>query len=81
MAAPLDEKTVRKLERKLEEAIAGVIVGMGLKQLPLLPAHKTIHLMAKAAAAVYEAAVDNRRSQEEYAMSLFTSLASLLPLG
>jgi hypothetical protein len=50
----MDEKTVGKLERSLEEAIAQVIVGMGLKKLPLLPDRHTMHLMAKAATAVYE---------------------------
>jgi hypothetical protein len=38
---------------------------MGLKKLPLLPARRhTMHLMAKAAVAVYEAAVENRRPEE-----------------
>jgi hypothetical protein len=55
----MDEKTVGKLARQLEEAIAQVIVGMGLKKLPLLPDRPTMHLMAKAAVAVYEAAVEN----------------------
>ena len=53
-------KAVRKLEQELEEAIAGVIVRMGLKNLPLLPSQQTMHLMAKAAVAVYEAAVENQ---------------------
>jgi hypothetical protein len=47
-----------------KKAIAEVIVRMGLKRLPLLPARHTMHLMAKAAVAVYEAAVDNCRPQE-----------------
>ncbi len=55
----MDHKTVEKFEGKLEEAIAVVIVRMGLKNLPLLPSHHTMHLMAKAAVAVYEAAVEN----------------------
>ena len=34
----MEPKTVRQLEKKLEDAIAGVIVvGLGLKHLPLLP--------------------------------------------
>ena len=41
-----------------EEAIAETIVNLGLKRLPLLPARQTLHLMAKAAVAVYEAAVE-----------------------
>ena len=55
----MDPKTVDKLEGKIEEAIAEVIVKMGVKKLPLLPSRHTIHLMAKAAVAVCEAAVEN----------------------
>jgi hypothetical protein len=55
----MDPKTVDKLEGKIEEAIAEVIVKMGVKKLPLLPSRRTMHLMAKAAVAVYEAAVEN----------------------
>jgi hypothetical protein len=57
----MDSKTVAKLEEKIEEAIAEIIVKMGLKKLPLLPARHTMHLMAKAAVTVYEAAVENQR--------------------
>jgi hypothetical protein len=55
----MDEKTVEKLECKIEEAIAELIVKMGVRKLPLLPSRQTMHLMAKAAVAVYEAAVEN----------------------
>jgi hypothetical protein len=55
----MDEKTVRKLERRIEKAVLEVISDMGLKRLPLLPSQQTMHLMAKAAVAVYEAAVEN----------------------
>ena len=55
----MDEKTVRKLEKRIEKAILEVISDMGLKRLPLLPSQLTMHLMAKAAVAVYEAAVGN----------------------
>ena len=34
----MDQKTINKLEMKIEEAIAEVIISMGLKKLPLLPA-------------------------------------------
>ena len=61
----MDEKTVGKLERELEDSIAQVIVGIGLKRLPLLPDRHTLHLMAKAAVAVYEAAVENYRPREQ----------------
>jgi hypothetical protein len=61
----MDEKAAGKLEREVEEAIAQVIVRMGLKKLPLMPDPRTMHLMSKAAAAVYEAAVENYRSREQ----------------
>ena len=48
-----------KLEKKLYEAIADVICDMGMKKLPLLPSQHTMEMMAKAATAVYEAAVEN----------------------
>ena len=55
----MDTKTVDNLEGKIEEAIAEIIVKMGVRKLPLLPSRHTMHLMAKAAIAVYEAAVEN----------------------
>jgi hypothetical protein len=55
----LKPKTVEQLENKLTEAIAEVILGGGLKKLPLLPSHHTLQMMAKAAVAVYESAVEN----------------------
>ena len=54
----MDPKTVRKLEKKLEDAIAEVINDMGLRKLPLLPARHTMQMMAKAATAVYEGVVE-----------------------
>ncbi len=64
----MDSKTVEKLESKIEDAIAEIIVKMGLRKLPLLPSRRTMHLMAKAAVAVYQVAVethDRGRSTEE----------------
>ncbi|MGA8350038.1 MAG: hypothetical protein WB773_19765 [Isosphaeraceae bacterium] len=55
----MDEKTVRSLEKRIEAAILEAISDIGLKRLPLLPSHQTMHLMAKAAVAVHEAAVEN----------------------
>ena len=55
----MDPKTVEKLEGKIEEAIAEIIVKMGVRKLPFLPSRHTMHLMAKAAVAVYKAAVEN----------------------
>jgi hypothetical protein len=57
---PMNEKTVRKLEQEIEDAVAEIIMRLGLKQLSLLPSHRTMHLMAKAAVAVYEAAVEHQ---------------------
>lgn len=61
----MDPKTVEKFESKIEDAIAQVIISMGPKKLPLLPARHTMHLMAKAAVTVYEAAVENRLQEDE----------------
>ncbi|MFN5275060.1 MAG: hypothetical protein ACK5E3_17805 [Planctomycetota bacterium] len=58
----MDPRTVSKLEQKILEAIFEVVIKMGLKKLPLLPSHHTVHLMAKAAVAVYEAAVENSQT-------------------
>jgi hypothetical protein len=54
----MDEKAVRKLEKSIGEAILEVICETGVKRLPLL-SQETMHLMANAAVAVYEAAVTN----------------------
>ena len=56
----MEQKTVRRLEQELEEAISQAIVRMGLKKLPLLPSRQTTHLMTEAAVAVYESAVENQ---------------------
>ena len=61
----MDQKTVEKLEVKIEEASAQIIVKMGLKKLPLLPARHTMHLTTKAVVTVYEAAVENQRREED----------------
>jgi hypothetical protein len=55
----MDPKIMEKLERKIEDAIAEIIVKMGVRKLPLLPSRHTVHRMAKAAVAVYEAAVED----------------------
>jgi hypothetical protein len=57
----VEQKVVRKLEQEIEDAVAEGIADMGLKKLPLLPSRQTMHLMAKAAVTVYEAAVENHR--------------------
>ena len=60
----MDPKKAAKVERHLEKAIIEVICKLGLKKLPLLPSRHTFQMMAKAAVAVYEAAVENRRPEE-----------------
>ena len=60
----MEQQIVKKLEREIEEAIVEVITKMGLKRLPLLPSHQTIHLMSKAAVTVYETAVENRQPED-----------------
>jgi hypothetical protein len=54
----MDQRTADRLEREIKQAIAGVVTRFGLKKLPLLPSQKTMRIIAKAAVAVYEAAVD-----------------------
>ena len=54
----MDQKKARKLEQELVEAIVEIVCRMGLRRLPLLPSHKTMQEMARAAVAVYEAEVD-----------------------
>ena len=61
----MDQRTVRKLEKEVEEAIVETICRLGLRDLPLLPSHQTMHLMAKAAVTVYEAAVENHHREGE----------------
>lgn len=59
----MDQITLEMLEDKIEEAITEVIGPIELKTRPLLPNRQTMHLMAKAVLTVYEAAVENRRSE------------------
>ncbi len=40
------------------KAIVEIVCRLGLRRLPLLPSDKTMHEMARAAIAVYEAEVD-----------------------
>lgn len=56
----MDQQTVRQLEDELEEAIDDVMSRLGVSRLPLVPSARTMHLMAKAAVAVYETAVENQ---------------------
>lgn len=55
----MDQKTVSALEEDLEGAILSVIMkAVKGRRLPVLPSHRTVHLMAKAAVVVYETAVE-----------------------
>lgn len=59
----IEPKIVEKLEEKIEEAIADIMSKMGSRKLPLIPSSHTQHLMAKAAVTVYEAAVENQKTE------------------
>ncbi len=52
------KKKARKLEQELVKAIVEIVCRLGLRRLPLLPSHRTMQEMAKAAVAVYEGEVD-----------------------
>jgi hypothetical protein len=55
----MDQKAVSALEEDLQGAILSVIMkAVKARRIPVLSSHRTIHLMAKAAAAVYETAVE-----------------------
>lgn len=56
----MDQNAVDKLEHEIEKAIVDVVCRLGLRRLPVLPSQHTMHLMAKAAVAVYEATVENQ---------------------
>jgi len=55
----LKREIVDRLEQTFEEAIAEALERFQPRDLPLVPGRKTMHLMAKAAVTVYEAAVEN----------------------
>ena len=62
----MDQKTVRKLERELEKAIAEVVIIRNKNwKYPLMPSQHTLQMMAKAATAVYETAVENHDSVQQ----------------
>lgn len=60
----MDHSIVEQLEREVEAAVAEVLDRLGRRNLPLYPSQQTVHLMAKAAVAVYEAAVENRQDAD-----------------
>lgn len=60
----MNQRTVRRLEQELEEAIAGILDEVGRHELTVFPSRQTLHLMAKAAVTVYEAAVENHQASK-----------------
>jgi len=55
----MDQKTVKNLEREIEKALVEILIHRNKGwRWPLMPAQATMHLMAKAAVAVYEAVVE-----------------------
>jgi hypothetical protein len=71
----MEQKIVSALERALESEILRVVMrGIKGRRLPLLPSHRTIQLMAKAAVVVYETAVEVSESESrESALPLAAS--------
>ena len=57
----MEPRIVRELEREIERLLLTWFQDMRPEQIPLHPSHRTIHLMAKAATSVYEAAEENTR--------------------
>lgn len=61
----MDKRTINKLERELTRAMADVVIARNKKwKYPLMPSHRTLQSMAKAATAVYEAAVEQAESDD-----------------
>ena len=62
----MDPRAVRRLEQELEDAITdAIMMRLGRKHLPRLPSRHTIEMMAKAAAAVYEATAEEDRPERD----------------
>ncbi len=62
----MDQKTIHKLEKELEKAIAEVVIVRNKNwKYPLMPSQDTLHLMAKAAVGVYEAAVEKEQGTND----------------
>ncbi len=65
----MDQKYVSFLEEDLENAILTVVMrAVKARRVPVLPSHRTLHLMAKAAVAVYETAVEVSESETRDAL-------------
>jgi transcription initiation factor TFIIIB Brf1 subunit/transcription initiation factor TFIIB len=59
----MDPEEIHDLEKHLEKAIAESLKKFGRKRLTWLASRHTRRMMAKAAAAVYEAAVDEHERE------------------
>jgi hypothetical protein len=60
----MEQKSVSALEQDLENAILRVVMrAVKGRRIPILPSHRTLHLMAKAAVVVYETAVEVSESE------------------
>ena len=55
----MDHKQVKDLEEAIENAIRQMLLHPVVRDLPMNPSPHTVHLMAKAATTVYEAAFEN----------------------
>ena len=60
----MEQKLVTSLEQAIEEALVKVVQNRGLERLPQRPSPRTMHLMAKAAVSVYEAAAEAHRERD-----------------
>ncbi|MEZ6132888.1 MAG: hypothetical protein R3C59_29820 [Planctomycetaceae bacterium] len=60
----MQQDLVRALEQDIEAAVADLLSRME-HPLPVPPSRQTMHLMAKAAVTVYEAAVENSSPDEK----------------
>lgn len=61
----MDHRFVEKLEHDLEHAIAEVLQRVDPRKLPHKPSPRTLHLMAKAAATVYEAVAESTEEERD----------------
>lgn len=62
----MDPQTVRRFEEEIAEAIAVIMLRRSKGwQAPILPSPRTMHLMAKAAIAVYEAVAEEARPRAD----------------
>jgi len=66
----MDQKIVRTLESDIEKAIAEILLRRAKGWfVPLLPSQPVMHLMAKAAVSVFEAAVEATASESRSRMN------------